>query len=145
MYCEFTMGPLSFREFTRNSRFVLPIHDRYIILFAISVFFWQNHCNSLFLSCNSPYFLLNVISEFTMDQLSFSRILNVSRKYYEFTICFANLLWIYYESVIFSRIHYDFTICFANSLSINDQFRKKSWFHNLFREFTINRLFLLTI
>ena len=31
LYCESTMGPISFSDFTRNSRFVLQIHDRYII------------------------------------------------------------------------------------------------------------------
>ena len=45
----------------------------------------------------APYFSRNVIR----DELSFSRILNVTRKHYEFTICVANLLWIYYKSVIF--------------------------------------------
>ena len=126
------MGPLSFREFARNSRFVLRIHDRYIILFAISQIFSQNHCKFSISFVNSPYFLRNVIREFTMDQFSFSRILNVSRKHFEFTICFAKTLWIHYlfreftiNPLFFrvftltlpsvSRIYYQLTINFAKN------------------------------
>ena len=70
LYCKFPMGPLSFREFTRISRFVLRIYDKYFILFAISLSFSQNHFKFTICFVNSLYVLHYVIREFTILSLS---------------------------------------------------------------------------
>ena len=66
----------------------------------------------------------DLVPRFTMKLLYFPWI------HYEFTIYFANLLWIHYRSGEILWIHYEIIIFFMHSL----------WIHYLFCEFTMNSL-----
>ena len=138
--------------------------------FTMDQLFWRTYFEFTFSFANSlgiHYFFANSLwiyylfreftivplidRVFTLNLLSRSRIhygfINLSRIDPEFTIFFANSLWIHYlfrkftrdpwifrvltlNFLFLSRIHYEFFIFFANSLSI----------HYLFGKFTMDQL-----
>ena len=109
----------------------------------------MKHYETLSMNSLSASRIHYLFHEFILDPLS------SSPNHYEFTICFANYLWIFYllrdfslNPLSFSRIRYllrGFTLnlFYFRGVSINSL--SFSWIHILFREFTIFFVFSLWI
>ena len=96
-----------------EARFHNLIKKLFIIFILIIIF--STFCSLLLIVAK----IICLFDGFTLNPLSLSRI------HFEFTISFANSLWIYYlfreftlNLLSFSRIHFEFTIFFANLLWI---------------------------
>ena len=157
IYCELTIDPLSFQR----------IHCEFTISYVNSLWI-HNLCREFTIESLSPntrwihfselriYLLFFSRSDY-LSIIFFSNFITISRNHSEFTINFANLLWIYSLSAIdylcrantndrlsLSRINYRFTIGYANSSWIHYRVRlllicyaNLLWFHDHF-EFTFN-------
>ena len=121
------MNPQLVRKFTSNLLCSSRIHHEFISSridnlparwFSIHYLFRESIFNSISFFA-IPCFRKFITNSQTCSQIHFKFTLS-SRIHYQFTIFFADSLWILFESFI----------CFPNALSI----------HHLFREWTLNLL-----